>query len=78
MATIHVSFLLAGERFHGRLDRASTLPDLPAEATRVDRAGPGYKVIGVAGTDANKIAVQRSATTKAMLKRDPCEGTAAT
>src|ERR1700674_1854310 len=49
MATIRVSFLLAGERFHGRLNRSSVLSDVPAEATRVDRAGPGYKVIRLRG-----------------------------
>src|SRR6266702_6199266 len=45
MATFRVSFLLGGERFHGRLNRFSVLSDVPAKATRVNRAGPGYKVI---------------------------------
>jgi hypothetical protein len=48
-ATDRVSFLLAGERFHGRLNRSSVLSDVPAEATRVDRTGPGYKVIRLGG-----------------------------
>src|SRR5260370_6674722 len=45
MATVRVSFLLGGERFHGRLNRSSVLSDVPAKARRVNRAGPGYKVI---------------------------------
>jgi hypothetical protein len=45
MATVRVSFLLGGERFRGRLNRSSVLSDVPAKATRVNRAGPGYKVI---------------------------------
>ena len=45
MATVRVSFLLGGERFHGRLNRSSVLSDVPAKATRVNRARPGYKVI---------------------------------
>src|SRR5258708_15705928 len=45
MATVRVSFLLGGERFHGRLNRSSVLSDVPAKATRVNRAGPAYKVI---------------------------------
>src|SRR3979411_1477174 len=45
MATVRVSFLLGGERFHGRPNRSSVLSDVPAKATRVNRAGPGYKVI---------------------------------
>ena len=45
MATVRVSFLLGGERFYGRLNRSSVLSDIPAKATRVNRAGPGYKVI---------------------------------
>src|SRR5882724_4903606 len=45
MATVRVSFLLGGERFHGRLSSCSVLSDVPAKATRVNRAGPGYKVI---------------------------------
>jgi hypothetical protein len=45
MAIFRVSFLLGGERFHGRLNRCSVLSDVPAKATRVNRAGPGYKVI---------------------------------
>src|SRR6267378_5489825 len=45
MATVRVSFLLGGERFHGRLNRSSVLSDVPAEATRLNRAGPAYKVI---------------------------------
>src|SRR5258706_2635903 len=45
MATVRVSFLIGGERFHGRLNRSSVLSDVPAKATRVNRAGPGYKVI---------------------------------
>src|SRR5258707_14293000 len=48
MATVRVSFLLGGERFHGRLNRCSVLSDVPAKATRVNRAGPGYKVITAA------------------------------
>jgi hypothetical protein len=49
MATVRVSFLLGGERFHGRLNRSSVLSDVPAKATRVNRAGPGYKVIRLRG-----------------------------
>src|SRR5258705_5616673 len=49
MATVRVSFLLGGERFHGRLNRSSVLSDVPAEATCVDRTGPGYKVIRLRG-----------------------------
>src|SRR6267142_477419 len=49
MATVRVSFLLGGERFHGRLNRCSVLSDVPAKATRVNRAGPGYKVIRLRG-----------------------------
>src|SRR5712664_2300340 len=45
MATVRVSSLLGGERFHKRLNRCSVLSDVPANATRVNRAGPGYKVI---------------------------------
>jgi hypothetical protein len=45
MATVRVSFLLGGERFHGRLNRSSVRSDVPAKVTRVNRAGPGYKVI---------------------------------
>ena len=45
MATVRVSFLLGGERFYGRLNRSSVLSDVPTKATRVNRAGPGYKVI---------------------------------
>src|SRR6202035_4847015 len=45
MATVRVSFLLGGERFHGRPNRSSVLSDVPAKVTRVNRAGPGYKVI---------------------------------
>src|SRR6266705_1907703 len=45
MATVRVSFLLGGERFYGRLNRFSVLSDVPAKATRVNRSGPGYKVI---------------------------------
>jgi hypothetical protein len=45
MATIRVSFLLGGKRFHGRLNRFFVLSDVPAKATCVNRAGPGYKVI---------------------------------
>src|SRR6266699_6215207 len=45
MATVRVSFLLGGERFHGRLNRSSVLSDVPAKATRLNRARPGYKVI---------------------------------
>ena len=45
MATVRVSFLLGGERFHGRLNRSSVLSDVPAKATRVNRAGPGCKFI---------------------------------
>src|SRR5258708_39570847 len=33
MATVRVSFLLGGERFHGRLNRSSVLSDVPAKAT---------------------------------------------
>src|SRR6266849_4713661 len=40
-----VCFLLGGERFYGRLNRCSVLSDVPAKATRVNRAQPGYKVI---------------------------------
>ncbi len=35
MATVRVSFLLGGERFHGRLNRSSVLSDVPAKATRL-------------------------------------------
>src|SRR5258707_12573679 len=49
MATVRMSFLLGGERFYGRLNRSSVLSDVPAEATRVDRTGPGYKVIRLRG-----------------------------
>jgi hypothetical protein len=45
MATVRVSFLLRGERFHRRLNRFSVLSDVPAEATGVNRAGPGHKII---------------------------------
>jgi hypothetical protein len=45
MATVRVSFLLGGERFHGRLNRYSVLSDVPAKATRLNRAGPGCKFI---------------------------------
>src|SRR5258708_22826842 len=33
MATVRVSFVLGGERFHGRLNRSSVLSDVPAKAT---------------------------------------------
>src|SRR5260370_36591535 len=49
MATVRVSFLFAGERIHRRLNRHSVLSDVPAKATRVNRAGPGYKVIRLRG-----------------------------
>src|ERR1700737_4942840 len=49
MAAVRVSFLLAGERFHGRLNRSSVLSDVPAKATGVNRAGSGYKVIRLRG-----------------------------
>src|SRR5258706_11289640 len=45
MATVRASFVLGGERFHGRLNRYSVLSDVPAKALRVNGAGPGYKVI---------------------------------
>ena len=45
MATVRVSFLLGGERFHGRPNRSSVLSDVPAKATRVNRAGPSCKFI---------------------------------
>jgi hypothetical protein len=45
MATVRVSFLLAGERIHTRLKRHSVLSDVPAEATCVNRAAPDHKVI---------------------------------
>src|ERR1700730_513969 len=48
MATVRVSFLLAGERLHRRLNR-SVLSDVPAEATRLNRAGPDHKVIRLRG-----------------------------
>ena len=48
MATVRVSFLLAGERLHRRLNR-SVLSDVPAPATRVNRAGPDHKVIRLRG-----------------------------
>jgi hypothetical protein len=51
MATVRVSFVLGGERFHGRLNRSSVLSDVPAKATRVNRAGPGYKVIRLRATE---------------------------
>src|SRR5260370_38026110 len=49
MATVRVSFLFAGERIHRRLNRHSVLSDVPAKAPRVNRAGPGYKVIRLRG-----------------------------
>jgi len=49
MATVRVSFQLGGERFQGRLNRSSVLSDVPAKATRVNRAGPGYKLIRLRG-----------------------------
>jgi hypothetical protein len=45
MATVRVSFLLGGEGFHGGPNRSSILSNVPAKATRVNRAWPGYKVI---------------------------------
>jgi hypothetical protein len=48
MATVRVSLLLAGERLHRRLNR-SVLSDVPAEATRLNRAGPDHKVIRLRG-----------------------------
>ena len=49
MTAVRVSFLLGGERFHGRLNRSSALSDVPAKATRVNRAGPSYKLIRLRG-----------------------------
>ena len=60
MATVRVSFLLGGERFHGRLNRSSVLSDVPAKATRVNRAGPGYKVIRLRRLSYTRQALQRS------------------
>jgi hypothetical protein len=60
MATVRVSFLLGGERFHGRLNRSSVLSDIPAKATRVNRAGPGYKVIRLRRLSHTRQALQSS------------------
>src|ERR1700738_160896 len=60
MATVRVRFLLGGERFHGRLNRSSVLSDVPAKATRVNRAGPGYKVIRLRRLSYTRQALQRS------------------
>src|ERR1700730_3912299 len=60
MATVRVSFLLGSERFHGRLNRSSVLPDTPAKATRVNRAGPGYKVIRLRRLSHTRQALQSS------------------
>src|ERR1700730_16909065 len=48
MATVRVSLLLAGERLHRRLNR-SVLSDVPAEATRLNRAGRDHKIIRLWG-----------------------------
>src|SRR6202022_1200171 len=60
MATVRVSFLLGGERFHGRLNRSSVLSDVPAKATRLNRAGPGYKVIRLRRLSHTRQALQSS------------------
>src|SRR6267378_3851716 len=60
MATVRVSFLLGGERFNGRLNRSSVLSDIPAKATRVNRAGPGYKVIRLRRLSHTRQALQSS------------------
>src|SRR5260370_12648820 len=60
MATVRVSFLLGGERFHGRLNRFSVLSDVPAKATRVKRAGPGYKIIRLGRLSHTRQALQSS------------------
>src|ERR1700726_1436249 len=60
MATVRVSFLLAGERFHRRPNRSSVLSDIPAKATRVNRAGPGYKVIRLRRLSHTRRALQSS------------------
>jgi hypothetical protein len=38
LATVRVCFVLGGKRVHGRLDGPSALPNVPAIATRVNRA----------------------------------------
>src|ERR1700730_12541544 len=60
MATVRVSFLLGGERFHGRPNRSSVLSDVPAKATRVNRAGPGYKAIRLRRLSLTRPALQSS------------------
>src|ERR1700675_646122 len=60
MATVRMSFLLGGERFHGRLNRSSVLSDIPAKATRLNRAGPGYKVIRLRRLSHTRQALQSS------------------
>ncbi len=48
-AAVLACFLLAGKRFHTGLNR-SVLSDVPAEATRVNRAGPDHKVVRLRAT----------------------------
>src|ERR1700688_3661400 len=60
MATVRVSFLLGGERFHRRLNRSAVLSDIPAKATRVNRAGPDYKVIRLRRLSHTRRALQSS------------------
>src|SRR5258708_14516045 len=59
MATVRVGFLLGGERFHRRLNGSSVLSDVPAKATRLNRAGPGYKVIRLRRLSDTRQALQR-------------------
>src|ERR1700731_2370001 len=44
----------------GRLNRSSVLSDIPAKATRVNRAGPGYKVIRLRRLSHTRQALQSS------------------
>ena len=60
MATVRVGFLLGGERYHGRPNRFPVLSDVPAKATRVNRAGPGYKVIRLRRLSHTRQALQSS------------------
>jgi hypothetical protein len=76
MATVRVSFLLAGKRFHRRLNR-SVLSDVPAEATRVNRAGPDHKVIRLRGLSharqygTNQAVFLRRGRTRAVISPSP-------
>jgi hypothetical protein len=44
-AAVHLRFVLAGKRYHGRLNRCSVPSDVPTIAAGIDRAGPDYKFI---------------------------------